>query len=346
MSPRGKSLGQGGPAGWGPEADLPRRRERDWVFTARSAPRSAARRDWRGWRDWRGHRSPPSCSCGVGGLEAAGWLWPAAARDARRRHQIERLIRSRRGFLFRRGGETVNGGTVGDEVLHGHDHGEGLDLAGNAASGHLGAEIGDFPEAGQYLFAVQVQPALSFHGTPGQVSLLLDELLLHGGAVLEHEGADTGLGFGVGGGVGVEADGFSGLTVGHGASEDQAGKGYFLIGDGVVHFIFGHRWLREFERSKGQGFLTRLEARWVHKKSRGGGVVGIRPYLWQGSGGTPDSGKAVLRSRLRPKLPATTRQRAVTRESACCRNHLPTVYSATESDLAARLFPEPPVIVS
>ena len=36
---------------------------------------------------------------------------------------------------------------------------------------------------------------------------------------------------------------------GHGAREDQAGKGYFLIGDGVADFIFGHRWLREFERS-------------------------------------------------------------------------------------------------
>ena len=82
-------------------------------------------------------------------------------------------------------------------------------------------------------------------GTPGQVGFLLDELLLNGGAVLEHVGADTGLGFGVGGGVGVEADGFGGLTVGHGSREDQAGKGYFLIGDGVVHFIFGHRWLRE-----------------------------------------------------------------------------------------------------
>jgi hypothetical protein len=65
--------------------------------------------------------------------------------------------------------------------------------------------------------------------------------------VLEHVGADTGFGFGVGGGVGVEADGFGGMTVGHGAREDQARKGYFLIGDGVADFIFGHRGLREFE---------------------------------------------------------------------------------------------------
>src|ERR1700693_1708785 len=91
-----------------------------------------------------------------------------------------------------------------------------------------GLRFGDFPEAGQYLFAVQVQPVQS-------LGLLLDELLLHGGAVLEHVGADTGFGFSVGGGVGVEADGFGGTTVGHGAREDQAGKGYFLIGEEGGH---------------------------------------------------------------------------------------------------------------
>ena len=74
-----------------------------------------------------------------------------------------------------------------------------------------------------------------------RVGLLLDELLLDGGSVVEHVGADTGFGFGVGGGVRVEACGFSGLTVGHGAREDQRGKGHFLIGDGVGDFIFGHR---------------------------------------------------------------------------------------------------------
>jgi hypothetical protein len=118
-------------------------------------------------------------------------------------------------------------------------------LAGNAASGHFGAELGEFPEAVQYSFAVEVQPALS-------VSLLLDEPLLDeplldGGAVLDHVVADTGFGFGVGGGVGVETDGFGGTTVGHGAREDQVGKGHFLIGDGVGDFIFGHRWLLKFE---------------------------------------------------------------------------------------------------
>ena len=90
------------------------------------------------------------------------------------------------------------------------------------------------------MFAVQMKTAQFLHGTPGQVGFLLDELLLHGGAMLEHEGADTGLGFGVGGGVGVEADSFCGTTVGHGARENQAGEGYFLIGDGVADIILGY----------------------------------------------------------------------------------------------------------
>ena len=84
---------------------------------------------------------------------------------------------------------------------------------------------------------------------------LLDELLLHGGPVLEHVGADTGFGFGVGGGVGVEARGFGGTAVGHGSREDQVGKGYFLISDGVADLIFGHRWLRGVEKEEiGRGF--------------------------------------------------------------------------------------------
>ena len=69
---------------------------------------------------------------------------------------------------------------------------------------------------------------------------MLYELLLDGGAMLEHVGADLGLGFDVGGGVGVEAGGFGGLTVGHLAREDQAGESHFLIGDGVADFILGH----------------------------------------------------------------------------------------------------------
>jgi hypothetical protein len=128
-----------------------------------------------------------------------------------------RVNGQRGGFFLRR-----HSAAIRDQAFDGHDHGEGLDLAGNAASGHLGAEVGDFPEAGQDLFAAQVQPALFVHGTlrgkpglAGQVGILLDELLLNGGTVLEHVGADTGLGFGVGGGVGVETDGFGGATVSH-----------------------------------------------------------------------------------------------------------------------------------
>jgi hypothetical protein len=73
---------------------------------------------------------------------------------------------------------------------------------------------------------------------------LLHEVFVHGGPVLEHVGADPGFGFGVGGGVGVETDGFGGTAVGHGSRENHVGKGYFLIGDEVAHWIFGHKWLR------------------------------------------------------------------------------------------------------
>ncbi|MGB8537080.1 MAG: hypothetical protein WCD57_11740, partial [Acidobacteriaceae bacterium] len=72
---------------------------------------------------------------------------------------------------------------------------------------------------------------------------LIEEFLLHGGTVLEHAGADTRLGFGVGGGVGVEAHGLGSIPIGHGSREDQAGKGHFLIGDEVAYFVFGHKWL-------------------------------------------------------------------------------------------------------
>jgi len=56
---------------------------------------------------------------------------------------------------------------------------------------------------------------------------LLDELLLDGGTVLDHVVADTGLGFGVSGGVGVEAHGWAAATVGHGSREDQVGQRLF-----------------------------------------------------------------------------------------------------------------------
>jgi hypothetical protein len=62
--------------------------------------------------------------------------------------------------------------------------------------------------------------------------------------MLKHVGADTRLGFGVGGGVGVETDGFCGLTVGHLSREDQVDKRYFLVCDEVGDVIFRHGWLR------------------------------------------------------------------------------------------------------
>jgi hypothetical protein len=61
--------------------------------------------------------------------------------------------------------------------------------------------------------------------------------------MLKHVGVDTRLGFDVGCGIGVETDGFCGTTVGH-SREDQEGKGYFLVCDGVADVIFRHRWLR------------------------------------------------------------------------------------------------------
>jgi hypothetical protein len=70
-----------------------------------------------------------------------------------------RLGERRGGFLL--GGA---GATVRDQAFDGHDHGEGLDLAGDAAAGHLGAHFGDLPKAVQDLFAAQFLPALSLHG--------------------------------------------------------------------------------------------------------------------------------------------------------------------------------------
>jgi hypothetical protein len=59
--------------------------------------------------------------------------------------------------------------------------------------------------------------------------------------VLDHVGADAGLGFGVGGGFGIETDGFCSAAVSHGSGQDQVSKGDFLIGDGIGDSIFGHR---------------------------------------------------------------------------------------------------------
>jgi hypothetical protein len=92
------------------------------------------------------------------------------------------------------------------------------------------------PEAGQDPVSDQAAAAQFLR-------FLLDGLFLDGGPMLKHVGADTRLGFGVGGGIGVETDGFCGTTVGH-SREDQAGKRYFLVCDGFADVVFRHRWLR------------------------------------------------------------------------------------------------------
>jgi hypothetical protein len=109
-----------------------------------------------------------------------------------------------------------------------------------------------------------MEPVLFVHGTAhgkaGQVGSLLDELLLDGVPMLMHVSADTRLGFGVGGGIGVETDGFRGTTVGHGSTEDQAGKRYFLVSDGVAGVVLRHRWLHfsvSWEVESRQRFLVR-----------------------------------------------------------------------------------------
>ena len=57
--------------------------------------------------------------------------------------------------------------------------------------------------------------------------------------MLKHVGANAGLGFGVGGGFGIETDGFRGAAVIHGSGQDQVSKGDFLIGDGSVTVFLG-----------------------------------------------------------------------------------------------------------
>ncbi len=94
---------------------------------------------------------------GVKRLAKVDWLGPAGGAGGAGRLGDDKVwsgaftVVGRRGrFLLRR-----EGVAAGDEVFHGDDHGEGLDLTVNAASGHFGAEVRDFPEAVQYLFAVQ-----------------------------------------------------------------------------------------------------------------------------------------------------------------------------------------------
>jgi hypothetical protein len=60
----------------------------------------------------------------------------------------------------RRNGFVLHGAgtTVGDQPFDGYDHGERLDLAGNAASGHFRAQGGEFPETVQDLLAGGRQP--------------------------------------------------------------------------------------------------------------------------------------------------------------------------------------------
>ncbi len=127
-------------------------------------------------------------------------------------------------------GETA----VRNQAFDGYDHRKGLDLTGHRASGGFGAEIGQLPEPGQDLVATKVQLAQAF-------GFLVYQPFPDGGAVFSHVGADAGLGFGVGSGVGIETDGFRGAAVIHGSGHDQVSKGHFLIGDGIADSIFGHR---------------------------------------------------------------------------------------------------------
>jgi hypothetical protein len=72
------------------------------------------------------------------------------------------------------------GARVRNEAFDGHDHLDCLDLAGNAASRHLGAEVGDFPKTVQDLFAALFLASEPLRGTPrgkpgqaGQVLFLI-----------------------------------------------------------------------------------------------------------------------------------------------------------------------------
>jgi hypothetical protein len=102
---------------------------------------------------------------------------------------------------------------VGNQPFDGYDHGKGLDLAGEDAPGYFVAEIGQFPEPGEDLVATKVELAQPF-------GFLIHQLFSDSSAVLAHVGADAGLGFRVGGGVGIEAGCFGGATVVHGSGKD------------------------------------------------------------------------------------------------------------------------------
>ena len=118
-----------------------------------------------------------------------------------------------RGLRPSRGGKAaIIHGCGRDQSFDGYDHRKSLDLAGDDASGHLAAKIGQFPETGQDLVATKVQPAQPF-------GFLVHQPFPDGGAVLNHVGADARLGFGVGGGVGIEADSFRSAAVIHGSGQ-------------------------------------------------------------------------------------------------------------------------------
>ena len=50
---------------------------------------------------------------------------------------------------WRSGGCGWGEAAVGYESFDGYDHGKGFDLAGHAAAGVFGIEIGEYPEAGE-----------------------------------------------------------------------------------------------------------------------------------------------------------------------------------------------------
>jgi hypothetical protein len=103
---------------------------------------------------------------------------------------------------------------VRNQAFDGYDHRKSPDLAGDDAPSCFVAKSGQLPEAGQDLVATKVQLAQP-------LGFLVHQLFPDGGAVLIHVGADAGLGFGVGGGFGIEADGFCGAAVIHGSGKDQ-----------------------------------------------------------------------------------------------------------------------------